>query len=203
MIGYIVFKLLKKLRLKGALNSRIAKSSKVESGTSFMSSEMSEYSFCGYNCDIVHTSIGKFTSIANNVKVGGGMHPISWVSTSPVFYEGRDSVTFKFANFKRDDVKTTLIGNDVWIGEGTIVKQGVSIGDGAVIGMGSVVTKDVPPYAIIGGVPARIIRYRFNDYQIQELLKSEWWNLDKKHLLRLAQYIRDVDIFIENVKKFK
>lgn len=201
MLEYYFFKLLKKLRLKGSRSSKIADSSKVESGTSFISSEMSDYSFCGYNCDIIHARIGKFTSIANNVKIGGGMHPIKWVSTSPVFYEGRDSVTYKFSSHVRDEIKTTIIGNDVWIGEGVIIKQGVKIGDGAVVGMGSVVTKDVLPYTIVGGVPAKLIKNRFDSNQIVELMKVKWWDLDTSKLHKLSPFVTDVDEFLSRLKE--
>lgn len=201
MLEYYIYKFLKKFRLKGTLSSRIAPSSKVESGTSFIDSVMDEYSFCGYDCEIIHTKIGKFTSIANNVKIGGGMHPIDWVSTSPVFYEGRDSVTYKFSKHSRTKIKTTLIGNDVWIGEGVIIKQGVKIGDGAVVGMGSVVTKDVLPYAIVGGVPAKLIKYRFDSKRIEQLRDSKWWDLDNDTLHKLSPFVTDIDTFLSVLKK--
>ncbi|MFM7456864.1 MAG: CatB-related O-acetyltransferase, partial [Vulcanococcus sp.] len=134
----------------------------------------------------MNTEIGSFCSIANNVKIGGGKHPIDWASTSPVFYKGRDSVTKKFSIFERDQVMITKIEHDVWIGEGCIIKQGVIIGVGSVIGMGSVVTKDVEPYSIVGGVPAKHIKYRFSKEIITKLIQSEWWLLDDEKLNQAA-----------------
>lgn len=161
---------------------------------------MDKHSFCGYNCDINHTRIGKFCSIANNVVIGGGMHPMNWVSTSPVFYEGRDSVKAKFSIHQRDSIRTTVIGHDVWIGQNVIIKQGVSIGTGSVIGMGSIVTKDVEPYTIVAGNPAKLIKKRFDDNIIKNLLQSKWWDINEKALNSLSKYIKEPKLFLKNIK---
>ena len=93
----------------------------------------------------------------------------------------------------------TIIGNDVWIGDQCFIKAGVKVGDGAVIGAHAVVTHDVPPYAIVGGVPARVIRYRFDEETINSLLNSEWWNLNDKDLSVFAQYIQNKEITKNNI----
>ena len=139
------------------------KTSKVESGTTIINSSMDRHSFCGYDCNINYCDIGAFVSIASRVSIGGSMHPIEFVSTSPVFLSHKDSVKTKFARHDYFNIARTKIGNDVWIGEGVFIKSGVTIGDGAVVGMGSVVTKDVPPYTIFAGNPARLIRKRFTE----------------------------------------
>ena len=125
---------------------------------------------------------------------------MEWVGMSPVFYEGRDSIKAKFSKFKRDDVKKTIIGHDVWIGNNCLIKQGVKIGSGAVIGMGSVVTKDVRPYTIVAGNPAKIIRKRFDDIIIDRLLDIEWWNLNESELSKYAKYIRDPKKFLQEIE---
>ena len=100
-------KALKKLRFSAIRNSRIDKTSKVESGSNLVNVSMQKHSFCGYNCEIFNAEIGSFCSIANNVVIGGAMHPITWVSTSPVFYDGRDSVKKKYSTHKRtEDLQT-------------------------------------------------------------------------------------------------
>jgi acetyltransferase-like isoleucine patch superfamily enzyme len=194
---YYWAKLLKKLRGSAIRNSSIHKTSKIESGSSVVNTIMGKHSFCGYNCEIMNAKIGSFCSIANGVIIGGGMHPVDWVSMSPVFYEGRDSVKAKFSLYKREAVKETLIGHDVWIGQNSLIKQGVKVGNGAVVGMGSVVTKDVEPYTIVAGVPAKEIKKRFNKKTIDDLLKSEWWNLPYEKLKKLAVNIKEPNKFLK------
>ena len=196
MIKYIWSKIFKKIRSSAIKDSTIHRTSKVESGSSFINSEMGKHSFCGYDCDISNATIGAFCSIANGVVIGGGMHPINWVGTSPVFYEGRDSVKAKFSKHKREKIKNTTIGHDVWIGQNVIIKQGINIGTGSIIGMGSIVTKDIPPYSIYAGNPAKLIRERFDKKTIDKLLKIEWWNFDDKKLMKYAQYFTNPDKFI-------
>lgn len=198
--GYYWCKLVKKLRGSAIKNSIIHATSKVESGSQIVNSVFNKHSFCGYDCDIINTEIGSFCSIANNVKIGGGMHPISWVSMSPVFYSGRDSVKAKLSEFDREPVLRTVVGSDVWIGESVIVKQGVTIGHGAVVGMGSIVTKDVAPYSIVGGNPARLIKMRFDQHIIEKMLNSKWWEMDENKLKKHAEYIKDPEAFFKSIE---
>ncbi len=109
-------------------------------------------------------------------------------------------MTFANENYFEDlkcDAKgySITIGNDVWIGSGAYIKSGIVIGDGAVIGAGAVVTKDVEPYAIVGGIPAGVIRYRFSREQIECLLKSRWWENDLNWFQKNAEYFTDIDGF--------
>ncbi len=198
---YIWAKLIKKMRGSSLKNCQIDKTSKVESGSNLVNTVMRKHSFCGYDCEIANADIGSFCSIANNVVIGGGMHPMDWVSTSPVFYEGRDSVKAKFSEFAREAVQTTFIGHDVWIGQNALIKQGVTIGNGTVIGMGSVVTKDVPAYTIYAGNPAKFIRKRFNDEVIFRLEESRWWEVDEKRLKLCSKFIKTPKKFIECIKE--
>lgn len=198
LLSLIVFKLLRKIRLTGVRLSTVHPTSKLESGTMFHSSTIGRHSFCGYDCDISYADIGNFVSIANGVVIGGGLHPMEWVGMSPVFYEGRDSVKAKFSQHERPPALRVLIGHDVWIGRAAIVLPGVTIGDGAVVGAGAVVTKDVPPYAIVAGNPARPIRYRFDEATVQRLRATAWWLLDDAALHRLGQHSNNVQMFLDH-----
>lgn len=200
---YYYTKIMKKIRGIAVKNSFVHKTSKLESGTQFINSKMQKHSFCGYDCDINNCEIGSFTSISNNVVIGGGMHPVDWVGMSPVFYEGRDSVKAKFSLHEREEVKKTVIGHDVWIGQNVMIKQGITIGTGAVVGMGSIVTKDVEPYEIVAGNPAKIIRKRFSENTIEQLLESKWWELDEKELHKYAKFFKQPKIFLEEFNNEK
>lgn len=126
---------------------------------------------------------------------------MEWVGMSPVFYEGRDSVKAKFSSHARLPTKRTTVLNDVWIGRSALIAQGVRIGNGAVVGMGSVVTKDVPDYAIVAGSPARIVRMRFDEKLIQALLRIRWWDFPDEKLRRYATFFTDPQRFIAEVSK--
>jgi acetyltransferase-like isoleucine patch superfamily enzyme len=126
---------------------------------------------------------------------------MEWVSMSPVFYRGRDSVKAKFSTHSRESVKRTSIGNDVWIGANALIRQGVHIGTGAVVGMGSVVTKDIPDYAIVVGNPAKVIRKRFDASTIARLLASKWWEFDDETLRTYARLFTDPDKFLDALEK--
>ncbi len=143
-------------------------------------SEIDSYTYVGKNCLIQHTTIGKFCSIANDVLIGLGRHPIDNFSTSPLFYRINNPLDIKLIN-KTNEFKEYLpieIGHDVWIGTRAVILDGLKIGTGAIVAANSVVTKDVPPYAIVGGVPAKIIKYRFSDEKINKLLQAAWWQQD-------------------------
>ena len=138
--------------------------------------------------------------MANKVSIGGLGHPMHFVSTSPVFLSHKDSVKTKFAHHDYLPLLRTEIGADVWIGEGAFLKAGLNVGHGAIIGMGAVVTRDVPPYAVVAGNPARLIRYRFNEDVIQGLLVSRWWMWPDERLHELGRYIHDPHEFLQQVK---
>jgi len=139
--------------------------------------KVGKYSYFGLNCDCQNedTVIGKFCSFANNVIIGPGEHPLDFISTSPFFFWEWMGFNKNVGNM--NCIEPVTIGNDVWLADNVFVKGGVTIGDGAVCAAGAVVVKDVPPYAIVGGVPAKIIKYRFDEETIDKLLKLKWWDL--------------------------
>jgi len=201
IVEYYISKAIKKLRLRAIKNSKIHKTSKVCSGSHLVNVSMDKYSDVGYDCTIIDTKIGAFCSLGANINIGGASHTVNWVSTSPVFNENIDHLKKKFSYHKFNYSIPTIIGNDVWIGDRTIIKAGVTIGDGVVIGMGSVVTKNVPSYEIWAGNPARKIRKRFNEDIINELLKIKWWEAEDEIIENLAGTFCNIDEFIKKFSK--
>lgn len=176
--------------------NKIGKKSCV-SGTS-----IGAYSYLGSYTSIPSSRIGAFCSIGDNVKVVALTHPSSkFVSTSPVFFSTHRQCGTSFV--KQDffvekllvDRKEVVIGNDVWIGTNVLIKGGVNIGDGAIIAMGSVVTKDIPPYSIFGGVPAKLIKYRFSKDEIDLLIKTRWWSRDINWIKKNVYSFHDIESF--------
>lgn len=157
-----------------------------------------DYSYIARNALIDHTTIGKFCSIGPNFLSGKGLHPTTAVSTSPMFYSTarQNGTTFVTEN-KFEEVKRVTIGNDVFIGANVFVRDGITIGDGAIVAAGAVVVKDVPPYAIVGGVPAKILRMRMSDAQIEKMQKVRWWDFDESRLRIVAQHFNDIDGFLQ------
>lgn len=137
-------------------------------------------------------TIGRYCSIAQDVTfVIGGEHAKDWVTTYPFGAVWPETSHLPHpVNTKGD----TVVGNDVWIGTEALILSGVYIGDGAIIGAGSVVTKDVPPYAVVGGTPAKIIRYRVPEHLIPKLLKISWWNWTEEKILAAMPLILSNDI---------
>ena len=178
---------------------KIDKTSAVCSGSQINRTSMGRYSYIGHDCFFVNVDVGSFCSIADGCRVGGAMHPIERVSTSPVFHAGKNVMRKNFCNLKEIETPKTIIGNDVWIGANVCIKSGVTIGDGAVIGMGAVVTENVGPYEIRGGVPARLIKKRFDEKTIAKLLKSQWWDWDEDKLKKAADNFDNIEHFVKSM----
>jgi len=175
-----------KLRFRGVIvdrgccineSSKIGEACHILNNSIILNSVINRFTYVGRDSIVQNASIGSFCSIANNVFIGLGLHPTNHFSTSPLFY--RRSNTFNLPLIDKDkkfeEYKPIKIGNDVWIGSRAIVLDGVIIGDGAIIAAQSVVTKDVPPYAIVAGVPAKIIRNRFSPTKVHRMLELKWW----------------------------
>ena len=184
--------------------SSVSRKAKVYAHTKVSMSVIGDYSYVGRRSSLVMAEIGKYCSIAGGAAVGMGTHTLNNISTSPIFTEKHNATGASWCNTNVTyPFKRVKIGNDVWIGSRAMILGGVTIGDGAVIGAGAVVTKDVPPYAIVGGVPARIIRYRFPQETIDELLEVQWWNMPDvilKNNISLFQINPITNEIIENLR---
>lgn len=179
----------------------ISKNAKVCSKSELNFTSVGDYSYIGYQCYAAKASIGRFCSIGDGCKIGGPSHPTDWVSTSPVFHAGKNVLGKNFSKHGYDPFASTVIENDVWLGNNVLVKAGVRISTGAVIGMGSVVTHDVGSYEIWAGNPARMIRKRFDEDIIRKLLESKWWDMSEKELRKFAQYFYDPTLFLDELDK--
>lgn len=169
-------------------------------GTMLMESTFGDYSYTAGDVSIVYTDVGKFTSIASHVRINPGNHPMWRVTQHHATYRrkqyGFDDVDdAEFFEWRREHRCT--IGHDVWLGHAAIVMPGVSVGTGAVVGSGAVVTKDVEPYTIAVGVPAKPIKQRFSDGVVEKLLKIKWWDWDRPILEERFDELLDLDLFLE------
>ncbi len=167
-------------------------------------SSIGDYTYIETGCRISHATIGRYCSIAPYTLVGLAEHPTErFVSTHPIFYQHAPNYGYDFVPTDvYRGVNSTTVGNDVWIGAGSCIKGGISLGDGAVIGAGAVVTKDVEPYAIYGGVPARLIRYRFDPQTVEFLLKFRWWERGISWLRGHSTELQDIALLRSKHQKF-
>lgn len=182
--------------------SIIDKRARVFCKSKVFNSSIGAYSYLSPHSSLVYSSVGKFCSIGPNSSIGLGHHTLNHLSTSSIFTERHNGTGHSWTD--KQDVypyKKVTVGNDVWIGSRVMVVGGVTIGDGAVLAAGAVVTRDVPPYAVVGGVPAKVIKYRFSEDVIEYLEKLEWWNLPEEKLKNCIGLFQKDNISLEELKE--
>lgn len=166
--------------------------------------KVGKYSRIGVNCQVTNAVIGNFTAIGKNTVITVGQHPTNYLTSHSIFYEkgnwGWHDDWIAPIDFKSD--KKVTIGNDVWIGRQCIIMDGVTIGDGAIVATGAVVTKDVPPFSIVGGVPAKIIKYKFPQEVIDRLEEIQWWNLPDEEITNVIDLFHVKNPTLEDINKF-
>lgn len=168
-------------------------------------SSLGDFSYVGEYCTMADAQIGRFVAIANQVRIGAPNHPMDRASQHritycPEYYSLHATRDHDFFARRRED--KVVIGHDVWIGHGVIVLPGVTVGDGAVLAAGAVVTKDVAPYSIVGGVPAKRLRSRFTDSVVNELQRIAWWDWPLEAIIeRLKDFQQDdIEAFCEKYR---
>lgn len=173
--------------------------------TDIKDSIIGNYTYIQNNCVLERCKIGSFCSLGDNVKVLSATHPTKdFVSTCPVFFStARQCLTTfvddnLFDEYRRVKGYSCIVGNDVWIGSNVVILGGVTIGHGSIVAAGSVVNKDVPPYSIVAGVPAKIIRYRFTESQIKQLLDDPWWEKSDMWIHKHSKYFVNIQQYLEN-----
>ncbi|WP_081852582.1 CatB-related O-acetyltransferase [Prevotella sp. 10(H)] len=160
-------------------------------------STIGEYTYISQNSLIINTTIGKFCSIGPNLVCGWGIHPTNGISTAPMFYSTlkQNGITLSDQD-KIEELKSIIIGNDVFIGMNVSILDGVNIGDGAIVGAGCVVSKNIPPYAIAVGNPMKILHYRFGEETIRKMLHIKWWDWNFEELKNVEELFFDIEDFV-------
>lgn len=187
--------------------TKLDKHTKIYKKVSIVNSHIGVGTYIGPNSSLNNTHVGRYCSIANDVKVIIGRHPTSeFVSSHPSFYSTKKQAGFSFVELNKfqehkyasfDKKISVIIGSDVWIGANVIIMEGVTIGNGAIIAAGSVVTKDIEPYAIYMGIPAKKYKMRFSDNVVHLLLESEWWMKDFNWIKSHASLFNDENKLIK------
>lgn len=181
----------------------IGKYTEIGRNNSIAESSINDYSYTCENCQIIYSEIAKFVNIASYVRLNPGQHPMQWISQHHFLYRkemygfGEDDNAF----FQWRKSQKVIIGNDVWLGHNSVVMGGITVGDGAVIGSSSVVTKDVPPYAVVAGVPAKVIKHRFSEKIIKKLLEIKWWEWPHEIIMERLNDFKDPEYFIKQYAK--
>ena len=205
-------KLLQKRKFRGAIihddvniddKSELGKHSVIFKKNNIVKSKIDDYTYIQENSRIYYSKIGKFCSIAPEVVIGLLNHPIKFVSTSPVFYDKKQPLPFFFNHFDESKkfYKETVIGPDCWIGQRSMIMSGLTVGVGAIIAAGSVVTRNVEPYSIVAGIPAKKIKMRFSKPIIIKLIDSNWWKFSDEKLQKLSPYINDPKKFLNKLNE--
>ena len=185
-------------------NTSFSKYSHILHGAKLHDVKIGKYSRVGVGCQITSADIGNFTAIGKDTVITVGQHPTNYLTSHSIFYLkgnwGWHDDWIAPIDFIKN--KRVSIGNDVWIGRQCIILDGIKIGDGAIIATGAVVTKDVPPYAIVGGVPAKIIKYKFSQEIIYRLEEIKWWNLSDEEITKVIDLFHIKNPSIEDINRF-
>jgi phosphonate metabolism protein (transferase hexapeptide repeat family) len=180
-------------------NVTMGKYTEIAAGSKLTETSLDDYSYVMERCEIIYTSIGKFSNIASDVRINPGNHPIEWVSQHHFLYRLKqygfaDDDNESFFGWRR--LQQVSIGHDTWIGHKAIILPGIRIGNGAVVAAGGVVTRDVKPYSVVAGVPAKPLRSRFPEAVWKVLEEIAWWDWDHQTIQSRIDDFYDIRRFI-------
>jgi phosphonate metabolism protein (transferase hexapeptide repeat family) len=178
-------------------NAKLGRFTEIKERVQFWDSELGDYSYVERHAEVIYARIGKFCAIASDARINALEHPIGRVSQHKITY--RPNEYFLGAKLDKDfrerrRAKTVATGHDVWIGHGAIVMPGIEIGHGAVVAAGAVVTKDVAPYAMVAGIPAKFLKWRFPPKLSERIIALAWWDWDHDRLATAAADMRTMGI---------
>ena len=181
--------------------SKFTKFSEIRRFAKLKNSSVGRYTRINPFCQLKNTTVGNFSAIGENTKIGLGRHPLNYVSTHSIFYK-KNSLNNRWVSPIDFPDLAIDIGHDVWIGRDSTIIDGVKVGNGAVIGTCSVVTKDVPAFAVVAGCPAKIIKFRFSDDVIALLLDLAWWEFSDKEISDNIGLFRDPSLTVEKIRSY-
>ena len=174
-------------------------------GARLNNAHIGKYSRVGVNCKLTNVTVGNFSCIGADCVVGVGQHPTNYLTYHSIFYKqgnwGWHDDWIKYPKGFQEQAHIT-IGNNVWIGQKVVIMDGVTIGDNSIVATGAIVTKDVPPYSIVGGVPAKVIKTLFNDDMRKRLDEIQWWNLEDNEITKVIDLFHIPNPSIEDLNKF-
>lgn len=179
-------------------NVKIGKNVKLDPRHLLSNVNIGDFTYIAPNSSIRNTSIGKYCSIGENFISGAAIHPTNCLSSSPLFYSTRNQCGKVIVKENTiEEYKPVKVGNDVFIGANVTILSGVTIGDGAILAAGAVVVKDVDPYSIVGGVPAKHIKFRFDSHIVNRLLEIKWWNWPEDKQSIIVDHFFNIEEFIK------
>lgn len=181
--------------------SKFTKFSEIRRFAKLKNSSVGRYTRINPFCHLKNTTVGNFSAIGENTKIGLGRHPLHYVSTHSIFYKKNNLNNRWVSPIDFPDLAID-IGHDVWIGRDSTIIDGVKVGNGAVIGTRSVVTKDVPAFAVVAGCPAKIIKFRFSDDVIALLQDLAWWEFSDKEISDNIGLFRDSSLTVEKLRQY-
>lgn len=188
-------------------NVDVDKTAYIYRGVKAKNALIGAYTYIAANTDVENAEIGKYCSIADHCRIGMSSHSLNYISTSPIFTQTINALQEKWIEKNvfthKSEEERVFLGNDVWVGSHVLINGGVHIGNGACIAAGAVVVKDVPPYAIVGGVPAKVIKYRFPQPIIEKLQELQWWNFPEEILKQNIHLFQKENLSLEDLQNFQ